>query len=259
MTQPAPIISARDVRFAYGAREVLHSLSLDVQPGEFIGLAGPNGAGKSTLLQLLTGFLHPDAGTVSLRGAEVCRMRRAEVAREIAFVAQKSEIDFPFTVLEVVLMGRHPYAGLGALDSAPDITAAQDALRKCGLHDHSATLYGNLSGGEQQLVLLARAFAQGAPILVLDEPVSFLDLRRQWQIMNLLADARRGGTTIIATFHDLNIAARWASRLVLMNNGQLIADGVPADILSAELLGKLYDVPLTVESTPHRPVRVDFP
>jgi iron complex transport system ATP-binding protein len=258
-TQPNTILEARQISFAYGATPTLRGISLCAARGEFLGIAGPNGAGKSTLLHLLTGYLKPDSGQVLLSGRDVAHMRRREAASQVAFVAQKSETVFSFTVTEMVLMGRQPYAGLAAFDTEEDFEIVGESLAEAGIAHLSAKLFDELSGGEQQLVLIARALAQRAPVVILDEPVSFLDVRHQWDVLNLLAAQRNAGKTVIATFHDLNIAARWCSRLVLIREGSIAAEGAPSEVLTAGQLEAVYGLPLRVESGPGRPVRVDFP
>jgi iron complex transport system ATP-binding protein len=253
------VLEARGVGFTYAAEPVLQGVSLAFEQGEFFGLAGPNGAGKSTLLNLLTGVLTPREGSVALRGTPVVSMRRREIEREIALVPQKTGTAFPFSVLEMVLMGRQPFAGFAALDSPEDYQIAGDSLKAVGIEPLAAKMYDELSGGEQQLVLLARALAQKARILLLDEPVSFLDLRHQWEVLSLLARLRDEGLTVIATFHDLNAASRWCSRMGLLRAGRLVACGAPAEVMSAPQLSELYGIPLVVEQAGEGRVRVEFP
>jgi iron complex transport system ATP-binding protein len=252
-------VEAQNVFFSYGRRLVLRDISLLIGRGEFVGVAGPNGAGKTTLLLTLTGYLQPQRGAVFLDGAPVALMSRREAASRVAFVAQKTEMSFPFRVLEVVLMGRHPYAGLAALDSARDVEAALRALERLDAADLADKQFNELSGGEQQLVLLARALAQETPVLILDEPTSFLDFRRQWNVLQILAGLRQCGVTIVATFHDLNVAARWCSQLVLLHNGVVAAAGRPGEVLTASRLESLYGIPLVVDSRPSGTVRIDYP
>lgn len=254
-----PLLMARDVCFGYGPQAVLHGVSLELHPGELLVLAGPNGAGKSTLLLLLTGYLRPQSGCIRLEGHDIASLHRRQVAVRLAFVPQKSDVAFSFSVTEMVLMGRQPYAGLAALDTTEDLGIVHEALAATGISHLASKCYDQLSGGEQQLVLLARALAQQTPILVLDEPASFLDMRRQWEMMNLLGRLRQEGKTILATFHDLNSAARWASRLALMHQGRIVACGAPSQVLSTQRLEEVYGIPLQVEPTPAGFLRIDFP
>ena len=257
------LLRADDVRFSYDGRHapiILDGVSLNVAAGDFVGLAGPNGAGKTTLLHVLTGALVPSSGVVSLAGRNIANMRHREVAANVAVVPQRNESAFHFGVMEMVLMGRQPYLGLAAFDTAEDVRLADEALERVGAGALRNKRFDRLSGGEQQLVLIARALTQQAPVLVLDEPVAFLDLRHQFEIMQLLAELAREGRGVLATFHDLNHAARWCSRLALLSEGRVAASGAPADVLQEELLRRVYGIALSVVAgQPPAPPRVEFP
>ena len=172
---------------------------------------------------------------------------------------QKSGYAFAYGVLEMVLMGRQPYLGLAAYDSDADIGVASAALERVGAGHLAEKSFDELSGGEQQLVLVARALAQDTAVLVLDEPVTFLDLRHQFEIMELLAGLARDGHAVLATVHDLNLAARWCSRLALMRCGIVEAAGAPAQVLTQERLRQVYQIPLTVLANSGGRPRVEFP
>jgi iron complex transport system ATP-binding protein len=255
-----PMLEARRVSFSYdGRRFVVLEASLSTERGEFWGLIGPNGAGKSTLLRLLTGSLRPARGEVCLEGRPLAAFARHEIARRIAFVPQKTTAAFPFSVFEMVLMGRQPYAGLAVFEDERDIALAEQALQRMGIAGLRDKTYQELSGGEQQLVVLARALAQDTPILILDEPVSFLDLRHQWEILSMLDELARRGRTVLATFHDLNAAARWCSRLALMVNGRIVEAGAPPDVLREDLLRDAYGIAVEVMRGAQDRVRVELP
>jgi iron complex transport system ATP-binding protein len=260
MSENLPILQARQISFGYSHRPVLNDLSFSAHRGEFIGIAGPNGAGKSTLLQLLTGYLSTKSGSVSLLGREISQYSRRDIARSIAFVPQSSGISFPFTVMEIVLMGRHPYSGFGALDTREDMDAARQALAALEIVDLEGSAFSALSGGEQQLVLLARMLVQHVPVLILDEPITYLDLRYQWRVLNLLRDHAANGGTVIATLHDLNLAMDWCSRLALLSDGKIIADGPPREVVSAEVLERMYGLALRIsQSSGDAGMRIEFP
>lgn len=252
-------LHCENVSFSYRAHEAVRGALLELREGEFLGLVGPNGSGKSTLLQIATGYLHPGAGGVTLFGKDIARLSRREIAGSIAYIPQKSDPAFPFTVLQMALMGRHPYAGLGAFDTDEDIQIARESLAGAGIAELAPRMYNELSGGEQQLVLLARALAQRTPVIVLDEPASFLDMRRQWEIMNRLAEQRERGATILATFHDLGLAARWCDRVALMDRGRIAACGTPREVLTGENLAGVYSLGLRVETNSAGHLTVDFP
>lgn len=242
-TNDVPLIRAENVCAGYGSRQVLRGLSLELGPGELIGLVGPNGSGKTTLLHCLTGY-HPVAGgTVTLTGRPTAGMSRADVARIVAFVPQQTDSVYSYSVLEMVLMGRHPFAGLSVIDSAQDIAMADSVLAELEISHLSGRDFSQLSGGEKQMVLLARAFVQQAPVLMLDEPLTGLDVRHQFQLMSAIRQqCDAGDHAALATFHDLGAAARWCSRMILLRDGKIIDSGAPTRVITAENLAALYDV-----------------
>lgn len=214
-----------------------------------MGLAGPNGSGKTTLLHCLTGYLDAASGTVELDSKKVSALGRRQVAERVAFVPQKTESAFSFSTLQMVLMGRHPYAGFSACDSAEDVDLALAALRRLDIEALAERQFEQLSGGEKQLVLLARALAQQAPLLVLDEPLTGLDMRHQHELMAAVHSiTRESGRGALATFHDLQIAARWCDRLILLHGGTVVADGPPLEVITPENLKILYGVEAEVRS-----------
>lgn len=229
-------INAKAVGFAYASRSILADVNLELRGGELLGLAGPNGAGKTTLLKILTGYLRPNTGQVLLQGDDLQTLSRRETAQRVALVPQTASTSFPYLVHELVLMGRHAYSGLGFVPAREDLDRVYNALEQVGISTFAERRYDRLSGGEQRLVILARALAQDTPVLLLDEPLSALDLHHQWQVLRLLQDLRNRGIAIVATFHDLNIAAQWCTRVALMYNGRLVATGAPAEVFRKDLL-----------------------
>ncbi len=252
-------LEAENLRFGYRGTPAVCDVTLTLREGQFLGLAGPNGAGKTTLLNLLTGYLHPASGSVRMGGRDLARLRRREIAAGIAVVPQRTEFVYSYGVLEMVLMGRQPYLGLAALDTPEDIALAEAALDHVGASHLRDKAFDELSGGEQQLVLIARALAQEAPVVVLDEPATFLDLRHQYEIMELLAGLARGGRAVLATFQDLNLPARWCTHLAIMRCGTLASQGTPAGVLDQALLREVYGIPLVVEAGEQGIPRVEFP
>ncbi len=244
-------IEARDVSARYGDRIVLKDIGLSVTSGAFIGIIGPNGAGKSTLLRILSGTLPPAAGQVFFNGEEASRLRPRDLALQIAFVPQSEPAVFEFAVKEIVLMGRHPHVhGLGG-ETAADFEAAARAMASMDILDLADRPITTLSGGEHRRVLIARALAQQTPALLLDEPTAHLDITHQMEIMSL---ARRmvdqEGKAVVAALHDLNMAAEYCDRLILIAGGRITADDAPEGVLIPPLLELAYGMPLQVGRNP---------
>ena len=238
-----PAFELRHVSAAYGDRTVLTDVDLVVRPGDWIGVVGPNGAGKSTLLRLLTGLLAPTAGEIQVAGDRLAGMDRDEIARRIAVVPQPSSLPFSASVEAVVALGRLPHEdrlrGLRPADRA----AVASAIDRVGLGRLIGRDVRELSLGERQLVLLAVAIAQAAPIVVLDEPTVHLDIRHQIEVMELLADLNdRDGRTIVTVLHDLHLAARRIPRIVVVAGGGIAADGPPAAALDADRIREVFGV-----------------
>jgi iron complex transport system ATP-binding protein len=227
----------------YHGRAALSDVDLHVAAGDRVALVGPNGAGKSTLLRAIAGLVEPAAGSVELGGIPLARLDRLAIARRLAVVPQLPQLPFATTVEEVVALGRlpheHPIRGLRPADRAA-IAAAIDRVGVGHLLGRDAR---ELSLGERQLVLLAVAVAQAAPVLVLDEPTVHLDLRHQVEVMELLADLNsRDGTTILAVLHDVGLAAHFFPRIVVLDRGRVVADGPPAEALTAERIQDVFGV-----------------
>ena len=236
-------VELRQVSLAYGAREVLRDVSATITAGERVALVGPNGAGKSSLLRCLTAQASGRSGGVSLDGLPLEEISRARLAQWIAVVPGEAALPFAMRVEEVVSLGRipheHPLLGAGAADRLV-VARAMERVGILGLRDRDAR---QLSLGERQLVLLAMAIAQDGRLLILDEPTVHLDLRHQVSVMELLVDLNvRDGITVIAVLHDLGLAAHFFERMLLLDDGQLVADGTPAEVLTPDRIRDVYDV-----------------
>ncbi len=245
---PASAASLDGVVVAFGDRTVLRGVDLAVRPGERLALIGPNGAGKSTLLRVLAGLVVPGRGIASLAGDRVAGLDRPAIARRLAAVP--GQVTFPFSarVEEIVALGRLPHEDPFRGPRAADRAAVDAAIARVGIEHLRGRDARELSLGERQLVLVALAVAQGAPLLVLDEPTVHLDLRHQVAVMELLADLNeRDGTTIVAVLHDLALARHFFPRLVLLDGGRIVADGPPGDVLTRERVAAVFgvDVALT--------------
>ena len=246
-----PAVATRALHFAYRDVELFGGMDLQVAPGEMVGLIGPNGSGKTTLLRLLAGGLRASSGEVALEGRPVTSLDSREKARRVGVVSQESRMTYDFTVMETALMGRTPHLGILGMEGPEDVAAAVEALRRTGTLEFSGRLLSQLSGGERQLVLIARALAQQPRVLLLDEPTAFLDIRHRLEIYELLRslNAERG-LTIITTSHDINLAARYCRRIVLICGGRIRADGPPPEVFRADVLSDVYQTPLHVVTDP---------
>jgi iron complex transport system ATP-binding protein len=238
------------VSVAIGAHEILREVSLEVRPGEIVTLAGPNGAGKTTLLRVASRLLTPAAGRVLVRGRPLESLSRRALARELAVVPQDATIAFPFTAGEVVLMGRSPHLGMLGFETRDDVERARQAMDRVGIEALAGRSILELSGGERQLVLLARALAQDPQVLLLDEPTAHLDLRHRVAVLAQLQEFVRGGRSALVVSHDLGLAASTCDRLALLRSGELVASGEPRAVLSPGALREVFGVEAEVVSTP---------
>jgi len=236
-------VELRDVSLAYRDREVISAVSLAIEPGERVALVGPNGAGKSTLLRCITGVVSGRRGAVLLDGVPVEELSREAMARRIAVVPQQAVIPFAARVEEIVALGRipHEHPFLGPREG--DLAAVRSAIERVGIESLVGRDARELSLGERQLVLLAMALAQTAPLLILDEPTVHLDLRHQVETMELLVRLNeRDGATIIAVLHDLALASHFFPRLVVLDRGRVVADGAPREVLTDALVRDVFGV-----------------
>jgi iron complex transport system ATP-binding protein len=237
------------IELALGGRPVLRGVDLGVAAGELVGLVGRNGAGKSTLLRVASGVLRPDAGSVRLGASPLETLSRREVALRLAVVAQDSAIPFAFSVAELVLMGRSPHLGLLGFETARDRAIAGAALERVGVGALARRSVLELSGGERQLVMVARALAQETDVLLLDEPTAHLDLPHQLQVLGLARELAREGRAVLAVSHDLSLLARFCDRLALLSDGRVEA-GPPAALLDPARVRAAFGVEVDLLRTP---------
>jgi len=245
------LLRADNVSFSYGgpaaaglnAPNVVHGVSAEVSKGRVVGILGPNGSGKTTLLRLLSGTRRPSSGEVLLDGTPLHRLSRRAIARRIAVVAQETQLAFDYSVMEMVLMGRHPHLGMFELEGPADVAVARAALRATGTTHLEERQFNTLSGGEKQRVVIAAALTQSSDILLLDEPTASLDLGYQLEVAALVTRLNRDrGVTIAISTHDLNLAASVCQELVMMRDGRVIASGPVAVVLTPDNVRRLYDV-----------------
>lgn len=237
------ILEARDITASYGQHAVLSSLSLKIREGEVTALVGPNGSGKSTLLKTLARLLRPQSGSVWLDGQPIDRLSTAAVARRLAILPQTHTAPIGITVRELVEQGRYPHSGPLRMLRRQDHEAIDFALEATGMKSLAGRLLSQLSGGERQRAWIALTLAQSTPILLLDEPTTFLDIGHQLEILELVAGFNRScGMTLVLVLHDLNHAARYANRMVVLKGGTIMADGKPADVLTPAMLADVFRV-----------------
>jgi len=237
--------------FAYGRAPVLAGLDLSVAAGTITGILGPNGSGKTTLVRLASAALRPAAGRISVFGSDLSDLPSRERARRVAVVPQETHPVFEFTVEEIVRMGRAPHLGLLGLEAPRDRAIAHEAMERCEVTHVAARSFRALSGGERQRVMLARALAQEARLLLLDEPTAFLDLKHRLAVYTLLGRLHReNGLTVVVVSHDINLAARYCDRLVLLRCGAIAADGTPAQVLRPDPIRSVYEVEVEIGTDP---------
>jgi len=234
----------------YGDRTVVHELELVIPDGSFTVIIGPNGCGKSTLLRSLVRLIKPLSGSVTLDGGDIATVRTKELARQIGLLPQSSIAPEGITVVDLVTRGRHPHQGMLRRWSRHDEDAVRAALDRTQLVDLSGRVVDELSGGQRQRVWIAMALAQETPLLLLDEPTTYLDIAHQIDVLDLCTSLQREGRTLVAVLHDINQAARYATHLVAMKDGRVVASGPPADIVTAELLHDVFGVKARVIPDP---------
>jgi iron complex transport system ATP-binding protein len=238
------IVTARGVGVRRDDREILSSIDLEVRSGEVLALVGPNGAGKSTLLSVLSGDLTPAVGTVELDGRPIGSYRPLELARRRAVLSQANVVSFPFRVLEIVQMGRSPWIRTAEL--ADDQAAVLEAIEATDIAHLLGRRFTTLSGGEQARVSLARVLAQRTPVVFLDEPTASLDLRHQEDVMRLARELAAIGRAVVVVVHDLSLAGAYADRIALLDAGRLDAVGSPADVMTADRVGRVYGLEVQI-------------
>jgi len=248
-----PLLEARGVRFSYpgSTRPVVDDVDVQVEAGSFHAVLGPNGSGKSTLLRLLLGALVPDRGVIRFAGRDIASWSRRELARRVGVVPQAEELAFPCTVRELVAMGRYPHLGAWRREAPADRRAIAHAMERCDVLELAERPLARLSGGERQRARIARALAQCPGTLVLDEPTAALDIRHEMEIFELLATlAVRDRVTVLLATHNLNLAARYADRLLLLEHGRIAAAGTPDDVLERACIERVYRWPVAITTYP---------
>ena len=251
------VMCAEDVSFTYGSgpesNSVLFDISFDSDRAELISILGPNGVGKSTLMHCLNRILTPTSGKTVINGSDVQEIPLKDLSKIVGYVPCSTNEAFPMTVVDAVMLGRHPYSRWGSLDE--DLDIAYDALRMVGMEDFSMRMFNELSAGQHQKVMLARGFAQRTPILLLDEPTANLDIKHQLEVTRLLKKmAHERDMLVIMISHDINIAAKYSDRIIMLHEGTVYAIGTPREVITEENLRTVYGVSskvIEVNGTPH--------
>jgi len=245
------LLKADQVWGGYSQAPVVKGVSLEIRRGEFVGLIGPNGSGKSTLLKLMTRVLSPQKGTVSYEGQNIADMALKDLARKTAFVPQDTWVHFPFTVEEVVLMGRVPHLRRLQSETKKDFSIADDALTLTGARHLKGQEIDKLSAGDRQRVIVAKALAQEPELLFLDEPTSHLDIGHQVRLLDMLRDLNREKKlTVLIVLHDLNLAGEYCDRLLLLEDGRLFREGAPREVLTYANIETVYKTVVVVKENP---------
>ncbi len=235
---------------SYNGKSILHNISLDFGAGEIVAIIGPNGSGKTTMMRAMCRVLKPSGGRVLLDGRDIREFHARRVAQIISWVSQNNRLAWPFTVHQVVGMGRFPHRGWVASYTKEDHRAVDAAIRATGLWEHRDRLINTLSGGEAQRAIIARALAQTPRVLLLDEPVAHLDMKYKIAILDLVRDLAEQGLSIVISLHDLNLAGLYADRIALLSEGKLFATGLPDSILSKKNLETVYETEVLISRHP---------
>ena len=244
-----PHLEVKNLVFAYDSEPILKDISLAVEKGDFIGLIGPNGSGKSTLLKLMGGVMSLSDDAVWINDHPINAIKKKVLARDITWISHEHPMIFPFTIQEIVLMGRHPYLSPLSFEGEEDYRIARDAMEITQTSQFSDRYFNEISGGEKQRVMLASAIAQEPEIMLLDEPTSALDLKYQIQILNILKRLNEEkNITLILAMHDLNLASRYCRRLILLDDGAIVRDGTPAEVLKKEVIENVYGVQVNLHN-----------
>ena len=243
----AALIETQNLTFAYAEEPVLRDISINFQAGEFIGVIGPNGSGKSTLLKLIGGILPAPAGSVFFKNRELSRYKKKELAVAIAWIPQDKQMAFPFKVIDIVLMGRHPYLSPLSFEGEDDYRIAQEAMNQTQVLEFAERSFNEISGGEKQRVMIASAITQKPEVMLLDEPTSALDIKYQMEILNILKRLNEEeNKSLMLAMHDLHLASKFCKRLVLLKQGRVFCEGSPAEVLKKEILEEVYEVKVKI-------------
>jgi iron complex transport system ATP-binding protein len=245
-------LQAKGIEFGYNSSMILKDISFEIGPSRLVTIVGPNGSGKSTLIKCIDRILSPKSGSILIDRKDVTKMDRMEIAKNLSYVPQSSARTFSSNVFDTVLMGRRPH--IGWLSSSDDEEKVWEVLRLLGIEDLAMSGFGELSGGQQQKVLIARALVQETKVMLLDEPTSNLDIWHQLDVMNIVSDlVRKRRMTALIALHDLNLASKYSHGIIMMKKGKIMAAGDPASVLTPENIEAIYNVEVAVRSQSEAP------
>jgi iron complex transport system ATP-binding protein len=237
------LMAAENISFTYETSLVFKDLSVSVQKQDFIGLIGPNGSGKSTLLKIMGGVLKVDSGSILFKNSSLSKINKKVFAQSVSWVPQEHPMVFPFKVSEIIMMGRHPYLSAFSFESKEDYDITRRAMETTMTSQFADRYFNEISGGEKQRVMIASALAQNPEMMLLDEPTSALDLKYQIQILNILKNLNANhDMTLVIAMHDLNLASQFCNRLILLNEGKIVRDGTPEQVLEKNILEQVYGI-----------------
>jgi len=246
-------LQAKDIIFGYDSNPILENVNFEIAPSRLVPIVGPNGSGKSTLIKCIDRIVSPQGGSILIDRKDVTKMSRMDVARYLSYVPQSSVRIFPTNVFDTILMGRRPH--IGWLGSEGDEEKVWDVLRLLNIERLAMSNFNELSGGQQQKVLIARALVQEAEVMLLDEPTSNLDIWHQLDVMNIIRDVvKKREITAIMALHDLNLASTYSDRIIMMKRGRIVAAGDPTSVITAENIASVYRVEAAVRNLSDRPM-----
>lgn len=245
-------VELKNIIFGYDKQKILNDISIDIEAGSFTSIIGPNGSGKSTLLKVISSLITPEGGNVKLDGIDIKAMSQLDIAKKIAVVPQENNIEYRFSVQDIVLMGRYPHLGRFQTESLNDYKLVGNALEMTNTLYLKDRYINELSGGEKQRVIIARALAQQPKIILLDEPTSYLDIQHQVEVLELLERLNKEeGLTVVLILHDINLAARFSSNMILLKEGAIIEKGSPKDVITLENLKNAYEIDMIISRNPY--------
>jgi iron complex transport system ATP-binding protein len=253
-------LEVKNLAYSYKKKKVLEDICLEIRAGQFVGILGPNGSGKTTLLNNINRWLKPQKGVIFIEGQNIERMSTKVLAQNIATVPQETSLDLGFTVEEIVMMGRNPYLRTFERENSEDLAVVESCMKSVGIWELRDRLISELSGGEKQRVLIARALAQQPKVLLLDEPISHLDINYKWEILELLKKLSRNlKIIVIAVLHDINLASIFCDKLILLKNGKIFKVGSPHEVLTEENLKEVFNVNLKITTGTYGLPMIIFP